>query len=184
MSAPVPLEAAEGAAEQAVNVSIIPPINELIPATIAFLILIFVLVKYAFPPILKMLDERTERIRESLEKAEEARIEAERLLEDYKAQLAEARKEAQTVLAEAKSAAEAMRNEATGRAQAEAETIIEKARVAIEGEKRAAVAELQASVATLTVSVAGKLIGSELSAEDHLKVVEKYLAEAGSLNAN
>lgn len=166
------------------SVTIIPPLNELIPATIAFLVLVFVLAKFAFPPILGMLDERATRIKDSLEGAEQARIEGERLLEEYKLQLAEARKESQKVLAEAKSAAEAIRTEATSNAQVEAEALIVKAREAIQGEKRAAVAELQKSVADLTVSVAGKLIGSELSTDDQLKVVEKYLAEAGSLNAN
>ena len=59
-----------------------------------------------------------------------------------------------------------------------------KARESIEGERRAAIASLQASVADLSVAVAGKIIGSELSTEDHLSVIEKYVSEAGGLNAN
>lgn len=163
---------------------LIPGLKELIPGLIAFAVVFFVLSKFAWPAISDMLDKRAETIRESLEKAEAAKIEAERLLAEYKEAMAEARKEAASVLSQAKQAADATRNEAQTRAQAEYDDMLTKARVAIEGEKQAAIQQLQASVAELSVAVAGKLIGSELSAEDHLKVVEKYLDEAGSLNAN
>lgn len=163
---------------------IIPKMQELIPALVSFLIILFIASKYVWPPITEMLDKRAETIRESLERAEEARIEAQRLLEEYKQQMAEARKEASTVLTQAKQAAEATRAEITAKAQADADDLIAKARQAIQGEKQAAIAELQASVADISIAVAGKLIGEELSSEDHLKVIEKYVAEAGSLNAN
>ncbi|MBI5230875.1 MAG: F0F1 ATP synthase subunit B, partial [Coriobacteriales bacterium] len=163
---------------------LIPKLAELIPMVVAFGIILFVMSKFVWPPITEMLDKRALTIRESLEKAEEARIESERLLESYRTQMAEARKEAAVVLAQAKQAAEATRSEITAKAQADADDMIAKARQAIEGEKNAAISELQRSVAELTVAVAGKLIGEELSAEDHLKVIEKYVAEAGSLNAN
>lgn len=163
---------------------LIPSLQELIPALIAFAVVYFVLAKFAWPAISEMLDKRAETIRESLEKAESAKVEAERLLVEYKEAMAEARKEAATILSQAKQAADATRGEAQSRAQVEYDEMITKAREAIEGEKQAAIHQLQASVAELSVAVAGKLIGSELSAEDHLKVVEKYLDEAGSLNAN
>ena len=131
-----------------------------------------------------MLDERAVTIRESLERAEAAKVEAERLLEEYKHTMAEARKEAGTILQQAKQAAESTRAEAAARAQTEYDAMLAKAREAIDGEKKAAIAALQASVADISVSVAGRLIGSELSKEDHLKVIEKYVSEAGSLNAN
>lgn len=173
----------EAGAEGGVN-AILPPMGELIPVAIAFLVLLVLMWKFALPGVVTSMDQRAATIQESLTKAEEARIEAERLLGEYKQQLAEARKEAQGILAEAKTAADNTRADAQAKAQAEAEALVEKARAAIEGEKRAAVAELQSSVAAISVAVAGKLIGSELSAEDHLKVVEKYIGEAGSLNAN
>ena len=98
--------------------------------------------------------------------------------------MAEARKEAGTILQQAKQSAEATRAEAAARAIAEYDELLVKAREAIQGEKRAAIDELQRSVADLSIAVAGKLIGTELSREDHLKVIEKYVSEAGSLNAN
>lgn len=164
--------------------AILPKMAEFIPALIAFGIVFVLLSKFAFPAITGMLDQRAENIREGLEGAEKAKIEAERLLEEYKAQLAEARKEAAAMLSQAKQAGEALRVESAAKAQAQYDDMLEKARQAIEGEKQAAIAELQSSVAEVSVAVAGKLIGSELSKDDHLKIIEKYVSEAGSLNAN
>lgn len=179
-------EGGEAAAENGGGAAavLIPKPAELVPALISFLIVFFILAKFAWPAISDMLDKRAETIKDSLERAEEAKIEAERLLAEYKEQLAEARKEAASVLTQAKQAAEATRSEAAAKAQAEYDAMLVKAREAITGEKQAAIAELQASVADLSVAVAGKIIGSELSAEDHAAVIEKYLSEAGSLNAN
>ena len=164
--------------------AIIPNLAELIPAIISFAIVFFLLSKFAWPAISEMLDKRADTIRDGLERAEAARVEAERLLEEYKRTMAEARKEAGTILQQAKQSAESTRTEAQARAQSEYDDMLTKAREAIDGEKRAAIAELQSSVADISVAVAGKLIGSELTKEDHLKVIEKYVSEAGSLNAN
>ena len=163
---------------------IFPKLAEFIPALISFSIVFFVLSKFAWPVINEMLDKRATTIQEGLERAEAARIEAERILAEYKDTLAEARKEAGAILAQAKQAAETTRTESSAKAQVEYDAMIERAREAIQGEKQAAIAELQASVADLSVAVAAKLIGSELSDADHRKVAEKYLLEAGSLNAN
>lgn len=163
---------------------LIPKFQELIPAAISFAIILFVAYRFVWPPITTMLDQRADNIRESLERAEAAKVDAERLLEEYKQTMADARKEAGTILQQAKQAAEATRLDATAKTQAEVDDMLTKARESIEGERRAAIASLQASVAALSVAVAGKLIGSELSAEDHAAVIEKYISEAGSLNAN
>ena len=164
--------------------AVTPVLSTMWPTAVAFLLLFALLAKYALPPLTDMLEKRTETIREGLERAETARIEAERLLEEYRQTIAEARKEAGAILQQAKRAAEVTRAEASAKTQAEIDQMLVKARESIEGERRAAVAELQASVANLSVAVAGKIIGSELSTEDHLSVIEKYVREAGSLNAN
>lgn len=164
--------------------AILPKLAEFLPGVISFSIVFFVLSKFAWPAISQMLDQRADNIRESLERAENAKVEAERLLEEYKHTMAEARKEAGTILQQAKQSAETTRSEAQARAQAEYDDLLVKAREAIQGEKRAAIDELQRSVADLSIAVAGKLIGAELSKEDHLRVIEKYVSEAGSLNAN
>ena len=163
---------------------LIPKLQELIPAAVSFLIILIVASKFVWPPITTMLDQRADNIRESLERAEAARVDAERMLEEYKQAMADARKEAGSILQQAKQGAEATRLEATAKTQAEIDDMLAKARESIEGERRAAIASLQASVADLSVAVAGKLIGSELSADDHRAVIAKYISEAGSLNAN
>ena len=163
---------------------IIPLGVELYVNLAAFAVLFVLLWKFAFPPITDMLDRRSETIRESLEKSEQTRVEAERLLEEYKVQMAEARAEAQQVIEQGRTVAEAKKEDIAAKARAEAEAVLAKATESIEGEKKAAMAELQASVADLSVAVAGKLIGEKLSAEEHAKLIERYVAEVGSLNEN
>jgi len=163
---------------------LIPNLLEWLPMLIGFILLWVILAKFGWPVITGMLDKRVTTIKESLEQAENAKIESERLLEEHRAQLADAKKQSAQIIAEAKQSAEAVKDEITTKAQAESEAMIAKARVAIEAEKKAALAELQGSVADLSVSVAGRLIGQDLSDSDHRKIIEHYLAEAGALNAN
>ena len=87
-------------------------------------------------------------------------------------------------MADAKKTAEAVKADITAKAQEEAAAMIDKAREAIEAEKKAAISELQGSVADLSVSVAGRLIGEDLSDDEHRKIIERYATEAGSFNAN
>jgi F-type H+-transporting ATPase subunit b len=151
---------------------------------VAFLVLFVALAKFAFPPVTKMLDERANKIRESLEKAEDTRVEAERLLEEYKQQMAEARGEATQVIEQGRKVAESMKAEILAKAKEEAEAEKVKAIAAINAEKEAAMAELKGEVADLSVAVAGKIIGSSLTKADHAALIDKYLAEVGSLNEN
>lgn len=163
---------------------IIPKMSEFIPALIAFAIIWFVLAKFAWPAIVGMLDKREAKIKGDLDAAEAAKIEAQQSLEEYKEQLASARREAAGILDEARRAGEQVKADITAQAQAEADEMIAKAKKSIEKEKVAAIADLQASVADLSVSVAGRLIGEDLSDADQRKLIEKYVAEAGNLNAN
>jgi F-type H+-transporting ATPase subunit b len=163
---------------------IIPTTIEMAVNVVAFIVLFIVMAKFAFPPITKMLDERATKIRESLEKAEDTRVEAERLLEEYKVQMAEARAEATKVIEQGRKVAESMKVEIVAKAREEAEAEKTKAIEAIQAEKASAMAELKGEVADLSVAVAGKIIGSTLSKKDHEALIDKYLAEVGSLNEN
>ena len=163
---------------------IIPLGVELYVNLAAFVVLFVLLWKFAFPPITKMLDERADKIRESLEASEATRIEAERLLEEYKVQMTEARQEAAKVIEQGRKIAETMKTEIMAKANEDAQALLVKAREGIQAEKKAAIAELQGSVADLSVAVAGKLIGETLSAADHAKLIERYVAEVGALNEN
>jgi len=151
---------------------------------VAAAILFIVLGKFAFPPITKMLDERANKIRESLERAEETRVEAERLLDEYKVQMAEARAEATQVIEQGRKVAESMKLEIVAKAKQEAEAEKVKAIEAIRAEKAAAMAEIKGEVADLSVAVAGKIIGASLTKADHAALIDRYLAEVGSLNEN
>lgn len=164
--------------------AIIPFTSELVVSLVSFLVLFVAMWKFALPPITKMLDERANKIAESLEKAEETRVEAERLLDDYKVQLAEARQEANRVIEQGRKIADTMKDEIIAKANEERESLLVRAREEIQGEKRAAMAELQASIADLSVAVAGRIIGTQLSAADHKALIEKYVAEVGSLDEN
>ncbi len=163
---------------------IIPLTSELLVSLVSFAVLFVVMWKFALPPITKMLDERAEKIKDSLEQAEQTRVEAERLLGEYKEQLAEARLESNRVIEQGRKVAETMKDEIVAKANEEREAILARAREEIQSEKRVALAELQASVADLSVAVAGRIIGSTLSAADHAALIEKYVAEVGTLNEN
>jgi len=129
-----------------------------------------------------MLDKRSNSIRESLERAEETKVEAERLLTDYKQQMAEARTEAAKVIDQGRKVGESMRAEIIAKANEEAAVIVAKAKEEIDGERSAAAADLQKQVAELSVAIAGKIIGEKLDAAAHEKLIDRYLAEVGGLN--
>lgn len=170
--------AAEGSGIEA----ILPHMDEFIPMLIAFIILWVILAKFGWPLFEGMLEKRENTIRTSLEKSEEARQESERLLAEYREQLEGAKAQSQQILNNAKLSGDALEKEITAKAQAEAEAMIEKARVAIEAEKHAALRELQASVADTSIAVASRLIGEDFSDDEHRKLIERYVKEAGSLN--
>lgn len=163
---------------------LIPNLSEFIPVLIAFLVIWVVLAKFAWPMIVGMLDKRQETIKNNLDEAEAAKIEAQRSLEEYKKQLADARREAAGIVDEARRAGEQVKADITAQAQAQADEMIAKAKKSIEKEKLAAIADLQSSVADLSVAVAGRFIGEGLSDADQRKLIEKYVAEAGALDAN
>lgn len=163
---------------------ILPDPIEFVPMLVAFIILWVILAKFGWPVFDNMLQKRTDTIRQSLEQAEEARVESERVLAEYRQELADAKQQASQIIADAKQTGEAAKADITAAAQKEAADMVEKARMAIEAEKKAAIAELQGSVADTSVAVASKIIGSDLSDEEHRAIIERYVREAGSFNAS
>ncbi len=162
---------------------LIPDLNEFIPMLVCFIILVVVLAKIGWPAFAGMMEKREAAMKSDLEKAEDARIESEKLLEEYKKQLAEAKTQSAQIIADAKKTGETAKAEITAKAQAEAESMIEKARLAIESEKKRVIAELQGSVADASIAVATRVIGQDLSDDEHRAIIERYVNEAGSLNA-
>ncbi|MEP3818322.1 MULTISPECIES: F0F1 ATP synthase subunit B [Flavobacteriaceae] len=147
--------------------------------TVLLLLLIFLMVKFAWKPILSSLNEREEGIQGALDAAEKARREMANLQADNERLLQEARLERETMIKEARELKEKMIAEAEADAQAQANTIITQAQAAIEGEKKAAMAELKSHVAGLSLEIAEKVVRNELSNKDkQLELVESMLGEA------
>lgn len=146
--------------------------------TILFLLLIFLMVKFAWKPILNSLNDREEGIKTALDAAENAKKEMENLSADNERLLKEARIEREALLKEAREMKHKIISDATNEAQDKAGKMIEQAQAAIETEKKAAMAELKSHVAGLSIEIAEKVVREELSNKDkQLKLVEEMLGE-------
>lgn len=146
---------------------------------LTFLVVLALLTKFAWKPILGMLKEREDEITSSLAKAKEAQQEYARI-EAQKAQIeAETRAERDAILKEAREKVQHMLDEACKLSQEEGDKLIEQARAQIEREKAGAIDELKKQVAALSVQIAGKLIESNLQDNDRQEqLIEKYLQES------
>lgn len=174
---------AGGAAEE--HNPILPEIPELIWGSIAFLIVFVVLWKFAFPQINTMLAARTEKIQGQMEEAEGMRTDADKLLAEYRQQLANAREEANRIIDEARTAAEQMRKDLNTKAEREAQGIVERANEEIRSERDRVFAELKGQVADIAVELAGRVVGQSLDKNAHEKLIDDYIAEVSrSSNGN
>jgi len=150
-------------------------------ATVAFLVVAFLLKKMAWGPILKSLEERSEGIENALNEAERARQEMSKLQAGNEQLLREARDERDRILAEAKSLKDSIVGEARAKATEESNRIIEAARMEIDNQKKAAITELKNQVATLSVNIAEKLTREKLSDSEKQKALnESLIAEIRS----
>ena len=148
-----------------------------------FLILLGILYFFAYKPILRLMDQRAERIKESLEAADRAREDAARSQQDTQAQLNEARLEGQRLIEQAREMAERYRNEEQEKARQEAEAFIARAREDIQRERDAAVQEVRAHFADLAISAAEKVIERSLDRDAHGELIAGVLEEGNSLRA-
>ena len=148
--------------------------------TLLFVGLLFLLKKYAWGPILSAVNKREEGIKSALSAAKKAKKEMENLQADNQKLLKEARAEREAMLKEARELKEKMIDDAKGEAKQEAAKLITMAQAAIETEKKAAISDLKSQVADLSISIAEKVLGEELSSnEKHEKLVESMLDDAG-----
>ena len=155
-----------------------PEFGLVIWTLVTFLILLFLLRKFAWKPILGAVSDREEGIKDALASAEKARQEMENLQADNERILQEARAEREAMLKDAREIREQTIAKAETEAQEKASKIIEKAQAAIESEKKAAMAELKNHVASLSIEIAEKVVRDELSSKDkQLKLVENMLGE-------
>ncbi len=152
-------------------------IGNVIWTWLVFLIVVFILGKYAWKPILAQLQTREEFILESLAKAEEARIRAESQAEEYKQKLAEARAEATAIVDEGRRDAEVVKQKIESKARADAESSLERAKREIGIAKETAVKDLYSVAGDLAVGVASKIIHKELTATDHERLIADSIAK-------
>ncbi len=143
-----------------------------------FLLLVFLLRKFAWKPILNAVNEREEGIKNALLSAENAKRDMQNLKSDNEKLLAEARVERDVILKEAREIKDKIISEAKDDAQIQAGKMIEQAKAAINSEKNAAMAELKNQVSTLSIEIAEKVLKEELSnKESQTKMVEKMLGD-------
>jgi len=150
---------------------------------LTFLLLVFVLAKFAWKPLLKMLQDREDMVRSSLEDAEKAKSELERLNEESEAIMAKARSEAQSILADGKAAAEKVKDGIIAKSKEQASKIREDAGNQIQVEKDKAISEIKEEVVNLTLSVAEKLIQKNLSDADNKSLIEESLKKVQTYEA-
>ena len=147
--------------------------------SITFLVLLFILKKFAWKPILGAVSEREKGIKDALTSAVEARKEMENLQADNERILKEARAEREAMLKDARELKNKMIDDAKQDAKIEANKLITQAQAAIEAEKKAAVADLKSQVAQISISIAEKVVREELSnTEKQEKLVESMLDKA------
>jgi F-type H+-transporting ATPase subunit b len=160
---------------------LLPAWPELIIGTISFVIVFAVLSKVLLPRIQKTLAERTDKIEGGLERAEKAQAEADRTLEQYKAQLAEARHEAARLREEAKEQGAQIIAEMREQAQAEARRVTEAAQAQLAADRSQALAALRQEVGAMSVDLASKIVGESLAdeARQH-RLVDRFLDELES----
>lgn len=143
---------------------------------LVFLLLVIILGKFAWKPMLNAIDEREKGINKAKEDAEAARNDAQALLESHQKMMAESEEKAAELIRNAKSMAEAHASESKQKAQDEARLLVENARKEIEAEKDAALKSLKEEVASIAVAAASKIINQNLDEKKHKSLVDDYIS--------
>jgi len=144
---------------------------------IIFGLLLVLLTKLAWKPILNSLKMRENAIADSLSKAEQARADAEKLIAETERQRKLNEEQLHKQLREGKEYADRMRAEMSQKAQEEAKKMLEQSRIQIERDTQIAIAQLRNEAADIAVAAAGKLIDESLTDDKHKKIVEKFISE-------
>ena len=145
----------------------------------SFLLLIFLVKKYAWGNITSVLDERAEKISSDIDGAEEARKKAEELASKRETELAGSRTEAKTIIENAKETAEKSKADILAEAKLEAGRLKEKANQEIAQNKAEALQSVKGDVADLTISLAGKILSKNLDSQAHKELIDQYIDQLG-----
>ena len=163
---------------------VLPEPFELFWGLVAFLIVLFVLNKVAFPKLRQVIEEREKKIQGDLEAAEKAKNEANKELEEYKKKLAEARSEANRIIEEARQSGEQVRQDIIAKAERDAEATVARAQEQIEAERNRTVQELQSTIADMSIELAEKVVGRSLDDASQREFVDAYIKEVGAMSGN
>jgi F-type H+-transporting ATPase subunit b len=146
-------------------------------SVITFLILVGLLYKFAFNPLMRLQKARQDEIHQAIHEAEKLRDEAQELLANYKQQLAEARQEAEAIVERARKAGESTKAEILEEARKQAEATLAKARQQIERDTNQALQRIREEAADLTIAATEKVARSSLSLEDQLRLIQEAINE-------
>jgi F-type H+-transporting ATPase subunit b len=161
----------------AANPLIDPNPGLMIWTLVCFAITFFVLRRFAFGPVQKIIDERRQRIRQALDEADNARNEARRLLEEHRAMMQQARGDAEQILAETRRVADAQRERLKDELETERQRRLEDTTKQIQAETRRALELIRAEVADLTLVATSKVTGKVLTDEDHRRLIQEAIGE-------
>jgi F-type H+-transporting ATPase subunit b len=157
---------------------LVPNLTELITGLIAFFIVFGVLAKLLMPRAQQMLEERTDQIEGGLKRAEDAQAEAARVLDQYRAQLAEARHEAARLREEAREQGAQIKAELRQQGEAERQRLVESANTQIEADRQQAMVALRAEIGSLSVELASRVVGESLETEARQRrIVDRFLEQ-------
>jgi F-type H+-transporting ATPase subunit b len=146
-------------------------------SAVTFVLLVLLLYKFAFGPLMQMQQKRQAEIRDAIATSERLREEAHALLDDYKQQLSNARVEAEEILDRARKVGESAKADVLQEAKEHSERILEKAHEQIDRDTQQALAQIRAQVADLTIAATEKVTRRSLSGEDDLRLIREALAE-------
>ena len=157
-----------------------PPV--LLTQIVTFIILLVVLRFVAYKPLMRMLDERSNRIKESMDQAESVKEQSAHAEEEVKKQLEVASREGQERIARAVKAGEEVKQKAQAEARQEAEALVNRARAEIQRERDEAIVEVRREFADLTIMAAEKVIERSLDKKTHRQIIDKVLEESKTLS--
>jgi F-type H+-transporting ATPase subunit b len=144
---------------------------------VCFLIALYVLKRFAFGPIQKAIDDRRDRIRESIEEADRAREEARNLLEEHRKLVGKAKSDAEEILADARKTADAQRERVREETEADRQRRLDETKRQIDAETQRALEQIRAEVAELTLVATAKVTGKVLDRDDHRKLIEDAIGD-------
>ncbi|MCJ7791043.1 MAG: F0F1 ATP synthase subunit B [Dehalococcoidia bacterium] len=156
----------------------------LVSFTISFVILFALLRLFLYKPVMKMLDERSKRIKESMERAEATREEYARAEEEIKRLISKAREDGQALVSQGSQIGERLKEEAREGARKEVQVIVDRTRAELEEERDRIIDDLRREFVDISISAAEKVIKETLDKERHRKLIEEALEESATFREN